>query len=231
MLENITAINDFNLLLPKGNKTHSLIKYGDSIKILSDKRIFKNESYDLVITSPPYGDNATTITYGQFSVLPLKWIPLSDINTKIPSNVIETLTKIDNDSLGGHAYTVSSIVNSNLYRYSKSFSSLYNELVNDMQIDKARKVASFFLDFEKIIYLLHDIVKKNKYMVFTVGNRHVHKLEVPFDEILSSIAEHYHFEVLYDFRRNILKNKIYNDTKAQNFKTIKKETIVVLKKA
>ena len=231
LLENITAINDFNLLLPKGNKTHSLIKYGDSIKILSDKRIFKNESYDLVITSPPYGDNATTITYGQFSVLPLKWIPLSDINTKIPSNVIETLTKIDNDSLGGHAYTVSSIVNSNLYRYSKSFSSLYNELVNDMQIDKARKVASFFLDFEKIIYLLHDIVKKDKYMVFTVGNRHVHKLEVPFDEILSSIAEHYHFEVLYDFRRNILKNKIYNDTKAQNFKTIKKETIVVLKKA
>lgn len=67
-------------------------------------------------------------------------------------------------------------------------------------------------------------------MVFTVGNRHVNKLEVPFDEILETIAEHYGFDVVYDFRRNILKNKNYSDTKAQNFKTIKKETILVLQK-
>ena len=179
---------------------------------------------------PPYGDNATTITYGQFSVLPLKWIPLSDIHDNIKGDVIETLSKIDSDSLGGHNYTVSKIVSSKLYEYSQNFAQLYNKLVNEMQIEKARKVASFFLDFENIIKLLHNVVKENKYMVFTVGNRHVHKLEVPFDEILASIASHYGFEVIYDFRRNILKNKIYTDTKAQNFKTIKKETVVVLRK-
>ena len=78
--------------------------------------------------------------------------------------------------------------------------------------------------------LLVKIVKENKFMVFTVGNRHVNKLEVPFDEILETIAEHYGFDVVYDFRRNILKNKNYSDTKAQNFKTIKKETILVLQK-
>ena len=33
-----------------------------------------------------------------------------------------------------------------------------------------------------------------------------------------------------NFRRNILKNKIYIDTKAQNFKTIQKETVIVLQK-
>ena len=85
-------------------------------------------------------------------------------------------------------------------------------------------------DFENIIASLHKIVKENKFMVFTVGNRHVNKLEVPFDEILETIAEHYGFNVIYDFRRNILKNKNYSDTKAQNFKTIKKETIIVLQK-
>lgn len=128
------------------------VKYGDSLKLLADKRCFKDGSVDLVITSPPYGDNATTITYGQFSVLPLKWIPLEDIDSKkISNSVIETLSKIDSDSLGGRNYTVQSIIDSELYSYSQPFSQLYNQLTDAMQIDKARKVASFFLDFEKII--------------------------------------------------------------------------------
>ena len=231
LLENITALKDFMEMQTNGrcNKKVS-VKYGDSLKVLADQRCFKEGSIDLVITSPPYGDNATTITYGQFSVLPLKWIPLEDIDRKISKNVVETLSKIDSDSLGGTNYTVQSIVDSDLYSYSLPFSKLYNQLTDAMQIDKARKVASFLLDFEKIIASLHKIVKENKFMVFTVGNRHVNKLEVPFDEILETIAEHYGFNVLYDFRRNILKNKNYSDTKAQNFKTIKKETIIVLQK-
>lgn len=229
LLENITAISDFYSILPT-KKASSTIKYGDSLKILADRRIFKANSVDLVITSPPYGDNATTITYGQFSVLPLKWIPLADISKNVSEKVIETLSKIDSDSLGGHNYTVSKIVESDLYKYSYKFTELYNKLATDMQIEKARKVASFFLDFEKIVKLLYNVVKENKFMVFTVGNRHVNKTEVPFDEILSSIAAHYGFKVIYDFRRNILKNKIYTDTKSQNFKTIKKETVIVLQK-
>ena len=83
---------------------------------------------------------------------------------------------------------------------------------------------------EKIVSSLARIVAKNKYMVFTVGNRHVNKEEVPFDDILSEISANYGFCVLYDFKRNILKNKIYIDTNAQNFKTIQKETVIVLKK-
>ena len=216
LFENITAISDFQDLLPEKSYT-TKIKYGDSLKILDDRRIFKDESVDLIITSPPYGDNATTITYGQFSVLPLKWIPLFDIHPSVSNSVIETLTKIDSDSLGGHNYTVSTIVESELFKFSASFNKLYNQLVNDM-------------DFERIISLLQRVLKRKKYMVFTVGNRHVNKLEVPFDDILASIAEHYNFSVVYDFRRNILKNKNYTDNKAQNFKTIKKETVLVLQK-
>lgn len=232
LLENITALKDFKEMQANDICDKKVtVKYGDSLKLLADKRCFKDGSVDLVITSPPYGDNATTITYGQFSVLPLKWIPLEDIDSKkISNSVIETLSKIDSDSLGGRNYTVQSIIDSELYSYSQPFSQLYNQLTDAMQIDKARKVASFFLDFEKIITSLYKIVKENKFMVFTVGNRHVNKLEVPFDEILETIAEHYGFDVVYDFRRNILKNKNYSDTKVQNFKTIKKETILVLQK-
>ena len=228
LLENITAIKDFSDLVKK--RPHVAIKYGDSLRLLADRRVFKNKSYDLVITSPPYGDNATTITYGQYSVLPLRWMPLTDIGDKISEEAINTLTKIDNDSLGGHYYTVPDITKSELYDYSDVFHSLYNHLTDEMQIEKARKVASFLLDIEKIVSSLSEIVNEHKYMVFTVGNRHVNKEEVPFDEIISDISEHYGFDVLYDFKRNILKSKVYTDTKAQNFKTIQKETVIVLKK-
>lgn len=228
LLENITALKDFSELVGKPPRVS--IKYGDSIRLLSDKRVFKPSSYDLVITSPPYGDNATTITYGQYSVLPLRWIPLSDIGCSITNDTINTQTKIDNDSLGGRYYTVSEITGSKLFAYSTVFHSLYSFLTNEMEIDKARKVASFLLDIEKIVSSLSTIVRDNKYMVLTVGNRHVNKEEVRFDEIISDISEYYGFEVLYDFKRNILKSKVYTDTKAQNFKTIQKETIIVLKK-
>lgn len=34
----------------------------------------KNESIDLVITSPPYGDSKTTVAYGEFSKLSIQWM-------------------------------------------------------------------------------------------------------------------------------------------------------------
>lgn len=40
----------------------------DILKIIKN---FKNNYFDITITSPPYGENATTVPYGQFSMLPL----------------------------------------------------------------------------------------------------------------------------------------------------------------
>ncbi len=37
---------------------------------------------DIILTSPPYGDGATTVPYGQYSYLPLQWIELADIGPK-----------------------------------------------------------------------------------------------------------------------------------------------------
>ena len=53
---------------------------GDSNRIISDNRRFKENSIDLIFTSPPYGDNHTTVTYGQYSILQLKWMNLKDID-------------------------------------------------------------------------------------------------------------------------------------------------------
>ena len=45
------------------NSTHRLI-FGDCLEVLNDKNIIKNESVDLIITSPPYGLDKK---YGEYS--------------------------------------------------------------------------------------------------------------------------------------------------------------------
>ena len=47
------------------------------------------QSFDLVITSPPYGDSSTTVAYGQFSRLSAEWIGLPNSR------------KVDRISMGG----------------------------------------------------------------------------------------------------------------------------------
>jgi DNA modification methylase len=73
-----------------------------TIKNVDAKLRKKSElKYDLLISSPPYGDNSTTVTYGQFSYLPLQWIDLADINEKIDPSILSYQNAIDSSSLGG----------------------------------------------------------------------------------------------------------------------------------
>ncbi len=56
---------------------------------------------DVLMTSPPYGDNKTTVPYGQHSYLPLQWIDENDIEGGIPDGLISSTAAIDSASLGG----------------------------------------------------------------------------------------------------------------------------------
>lgn len=227
LLANVNAVLEFKSL-----RKHETVKlyFGDSKTILYDRRRFAKNSIDLVITSPPYGDNATTITYGQYSVLPLRWIPLADIHELVSPDMVASLTRIDRDSLGGIKYSLNSIVQSGILNSSKELNTFFENLLSEGMTDKARKVASFVLDFSEVVKNLEPIIKPGKLLVFTVGNRHVNKKEFPFHLILKELANCYGMDMKYDFRRNIIKNKNYVDTSVQGFKTINKETIMILQK-
>lgn len=56
--------------------------------------------FELLVTSPPYGDNGTTVPYGQYSFLPLQWIDRKDISVKLKSDYLRTAQEIDRRSLG-----------------------------------------------------------------------------------------------------------------------------------
>lgn len=227
LYSNVTAVLEFRLLR-HSNMTR--LYCGDSKAILRDRRSFSKNSIDLVITSPPYGDNATTITYGQYSVLPLRWIPLVDIHDTIGEEIIASLSHIDRESLGGVNYSLEQLAQSGILQVSQQLQFFVDVLLNEKMLEKARKVASFILDFSVVLQNLYPIVKPGKLLVFTVGNRQVNKMEFPLHLILKELAEIYGMDMRYDFRRNIIKNKNYVDTSVQGFKTINKETIMILQK-
>jgi len=227
IVANRDAVIEFKKL--KGNgKVH--IYCADSKDTLCDKRSFPEGCADLIITSPPYGDNATTITYGQYSVLPLRWIPLTDIKDSISEKLVSSLSEIDRESLGGVKYPLEQLQESGILQESVQLKSFVDTLIEENMIDKARKVASFILDFSDVLKDLSIVLKPKKLMVFTVGNRHVNKKEFPLHLVIKELAAVHGLDVLYDFRRNIIKNKNYVDTSVQGFKTINKETIMILQK-
>jgi hypothetical protein len=59
-----------------------------------------NEEHVILVTSPPYGDNQTTIPYGQFSYLAMRWIPAEDLHPAAAVMVSNT-HYMDTASLGG----------------------------------------------------------------------------------------------------------------------------------
>ncbi|MTV66983.1 modification methylase, partial [Streptococcus pneumoniae] len=64
---------------------------GKAEEILSK---FEDGTIDLICTSPPYGDNSTTVTYGQYSMLPLFWIDRTDLG-EFEEQLIANYSSID----------------------------------------------------------------------------------------------------------------------------------------
>src|SRR5690606_9550546 len=72
-----------------------------SVKIIQGSSLDKHkyigqESVDLIVTSPPYGDSKTTVAYGQFSRLSSQWLELGGEHY-----TSETVARLDSDLLGG----------------------------------------------------------------------------------------------------------------------------------
>lgn len=234
-IQNYININD-NLIdehkLCYSYQKQKSVYLGNSLNII--KNYFKDNSIDLIITSPPYGDNHTTVTYGQFSVLPLRWIDIEDLNTTINNSLIEIDSKIDSLSLGGKNYSLKTIKSSNIMNISCTLKKIFNELISDSDDLKAKKVASFIIDFNKIFCELSRILKQNGYLVLTVGNRRVANKEIKFNQIIKELCNYYNLKLIYEFDRNILSKRIPSKvSRLKNnisVKSISKEYILIIKK-
>ena len=165
------------------------LECGDSTAVL---KTFCSESVDLICTSPPYGDNQTTVTYGQFSVLPLRWINKKDL-PDFPEVYLNTTSAIDSDSLGGSL------------RLGKDNESdyIFQDLIDGITPKKRKKVISFFRDYTVVFAEMCRVLKRGKRLVLTIGNRRVDNQEIPFSVLNDRLAILNGMELETEFSRSI----------------------------
>lgn len=195
------------------------LKCGDSNLVMKD---IPKESFDIICTSPPYGDNSTTVTYGQFSTLQLLWIDEKDFLYDI--NCIENYSRLDSLSLGG------TLSRNNAFYYSP----LLSEYVCKLSPKKRKKVLQFYADYENSFREMVRLLKRGGRIVLTVGNRKVDGLEFPFSEINKELAEHYNVKVEYVLTRNIINKRmprrVSKLSDGNSVSSMSKEIILLLKK-
>jgi len=161
-LKNIKGMKEY---VKARQKTKTIPKNYSSMEELP----LNQESIDLIVTSPPYGDSKTTVAYGQFSRLALQWLDYKDI------------ISLDNKLLGGKASKELEVkINSpKLKEIIKRIAEIDNK--------RAKEVLSFYEDFDKCIVQLDRIMNKKGYVCFVVGNRTVKGINIPTDKIMTEM--------------------------------------------
>ena len=215
----IKIINDNSEHLNYSNTTSSNIIYGDSSSIINNK--LKCE-FDIICTSPPYGDNPTTVTYGQASILFLKWIDSKDLYCS--QELLEKYTTIDKISVGGEKRK---IINTKDIKSLKDF-------LDKISLKKQAKVINFFEDYYISLKCMKKCLSKSGYLIMTVGNRSVDTVRQPLDNITIEIAGKMGLQVVSKFNRNILYKKtpltLSTTENEKVVKSISEETILIFTK-
>jgi DNA modification methylase len=182
-----------------GNITISL---ADSKTHITRPKDNKN-TFDLLVTSPPYGDNKTTVTYGQHSYLPLQWINLQDIDDKASAEFLSTTSEIDTRGLGGKIKKLTTTELEQLFDASPILKKLYAELATT-DSHKLKKVINFFSDIYQSIQSIHKTLAINSYQIWTVGNRTVGGIEIPNNLIIGEFIQSQGSTLVKTISREIL---------------------------
>ena len=144
---------------------------------------------DLLVTSPPYGDNISTVPYGQHSYLPLQWIDLADIDTRaVAGKWLRTTQEIDRRSLGGTAPQDLDDATRRLCESSQGFAATVRAL-REKPADRLRRVVVYTSALSTALAPILNALRPNAYMIWVVGNRHVGGVEIPTSDILVELME------------------------------------------
>lgn len=197
------------------------IRWGDT-----KESIETTTRFDLLVSSPPYGDNHTTVTYGQTSYLPLQWIDPIDLNC--PYDYVKTTQEIDRRSLGGQTIKNKILASiAPVYAKTPTLKAFFEGIPTEEQ-EKYYKTLSFIADFDESLDKIVSSMKDEAFYIWTIGNRFVGNREVPNDQILIELMEARGISLFERAERQILNKK---QPKKNNYsKTMEKEHILIFHK-
>ena len=182
-----------------------------------------DDSVDILITSPPYGDSRTTVAYGEFSRLSLQWIDLYALSEK-------DIMGIDKSLMGGKKYR-------NGFEYLLPSETLRESLARIMEVDveRAGDVYSFYADLDGIIAECAKKSRSGSYQFWVVGNRTVKNENLKTDAIIAELGKQYGLSHVYTMGR-LISNKVMpsrnspTNVAGNTVTTMCNEHIVVLRK-
>lgn len=182
---------------------------------------------DIVLTSPPYGDNHTTMPYGQHSYLPLRWVDTDDIDPFLDPALIGRSKTLDTASLGG-----SRVLDAELVDRATSASASLGETLLALRgyRDGATRVASFFSDFAVSLDRVSRFCADDAHWVLTLGDRTVGGVRIPTAAICAELLSYKGVELVDGYHRRIGRNKRL-PTRNGYSPTIALETVLIMRRS
>jgi hypothetical protein len=158
--------------------------------------------HQILVTSPPYGDNQTTIPYGQFSYLAMRWIPEGDLPGTAAKQLMANTNALDAVSLGG---TVRGAEDKEaaVRAVSRHFDAFVTEAERKGRKHAIRKVSSFIGDFADVLSHMRSSSPGTAHWVLTTGNRTAAGLAVPFDAICKDLVTELGGKPIASLRRQL----------------------------
>ena len=170
-----------------------------------------SEGYDIVITSPPYGDSHTTVAYGQFSRLAAEWMGLPNAR------------KVDKLAMGG--------MRSKEMLMGSPVSSAI-EKIRLIDEKRAGEVSAFYMDLGRSINSVAQVCSPRATICYVVGNRRVKGVVLPTDAFVVEAFRQHGFVHKATIVRNIPNKRMPKKNSPSNIvgetaTTMHEENIVV----
>lgn len=220
LIRNIDKMQDFCEALEKENAHPKVSVFRNDACTLTDA---PDDTYDLIITSPPYGDSRTTVAYGEYSRLSLQWINLFDLTEK-------EIMGVDRSLMGGKKYR-------NGFEFTLQSPTLRESLerLKDTDVERAGDVYSFYADLDASIKSVAAKTCSGGYQFWVVGNRTVKNELLKTDVIITELAPQYGLTPIFTVDRNIPNKVMPSQNSPTNVSgatgsTMTMEHIIILRK-
>ena len=187
----------------------------------SEDKIPSKIKYDLVVTSPPYGDSRTTVAYGQYTSFGNEWV--NGLNSHNGNGY-----KIDRESLGREGQ-----LSEGLNKYEILIDTV--EKIRGVDSKRADEVLHFFNGYYNAVRNVVENLNEKGRVCFVVGNRTVKGFQIPMDQITASFFYNMGLNFEGIFVRNISNKVMPSKNSPTNkpgvkSKTMTKEYVIVFSK-
>ncbi len=197
----------FHQILNEETACHFNLTQANSLKILNE---IPEAVINGIVTSPPYGDEHSTVNYTRYTKHAAYWLGVSPAEVKKSSG--ETLSSRKQNSLPeGISVTEEALAN-----------------IRQANTTDYEKVVHFLSDYYECLTQFQRILAPGAVCAIVIANRRVRQVEIPMDRVTTELASHAGLKQENVFHRTFPKKVVA--WKTISGKSMDQENIVILRK-